>query len=123
MIDGSSSKRVEANSFDKDDFFTFWFYLINLWLPRAGVCVDNQDKANNKEEENISISRADKSSTGGVHIEQNLGRGGADVVKDSGISRRDKSEDLSTSGANKPGTGGADGEKDIGGVDAKKSQV
>ena len=47
-IDGSSSRGIGANFFDKDTFFIFWFHLINLHLPGAGVCGDDQGTANKK---------------------------------------------------------------------------
>lgn len=37
LIDGSGSKEVGVNFSDEDAFFTFWFYSINLYLPRASV--------------------------------------------------------------------------------------
>ena len=34
LMDGSSSRGVETNSFNEDAFFTLWFYLINIYLSK-----------------------------------------------------------------------------------------
>lgn len=47
-MDESNKKGLRTNSSDKDAFFTFQFYLINLCFLGAGICGDNQDIANKK---------------------------------------------------------------------------
>lgn len=41
LIEGSGSRKVGANSSNKDVFFTLYFYLINFHLLGAGVYGDN----------------------------------------------------------------------------------
>ena len=108
-MDGSGSKKVKAKSFDEDTFFTLWFHSINLCLPGAGVCKDDQSIANKKEAENTSTGRVDKPATGGVDKEEDPSTSGADAEENPG-----------TNGANKLGTDRGDGKKDLDGADIKE---
>lgn len=118
-IDGSGSREMRANSSDEDALFTLWFHLINLCLPGAGVCGDNQGIADKEKTENTGIGGADKPSTGGADVEKDSSIGRADAKKGLGTGEADKlskggtnvEEDLGTGGADAkegPGTGGAD---------------
>lgn len=40
-INSNNSRKMEANFFDQDAFFTFLFYLINSYLPGIGICGNN----------------------------------------------------------------------------------
>lgn len=57
LIDGSSSREIRANFFDKDIFFTFWFYLINIYLFRVIIYRNNQGIINKKKAKNIGIGK------------------------------------------------------------------
>lgn len=112
-INGSGSRRVGTNSSNEDVFFTFLFYLINFCLSKAGICSNNQGKANKEEAENIRTSGVDKLSTGGAAVEKDPCTGKADTEESPGTGGADKSgigkaDKLGTGGADKPGTGRAD---------------
>ena len=42
------NKKIKANFLDDNVFFTYWFYLINLFFPGFSVYKNNQDKATKK---------------------------------------------------------------------------
>lgn len=60
LIDGSGSRGVGANIFDEDTFFTLWLHLINLQLPGAGICGDDQGIADKKKAKNTGKGEAEK---------------------------------------------------------------
>lgn len=145
-MDKSSSRRVKANSFNEDTFFTLWFYSINFCLSGADECRDDQGTANKKKVKKIGIVGANKLGTIRADVEEDLGTSGVDIEKDSGIDRADKpgtgradvGKDPGKGGADKPGTGGADklgksgadksgigrlNKSDIGGVDKAEKQL
>lgn len=120
-MDSSDSRVMEANSSNKDAFFTLWFYSINLCFLGFGICKDDQGIANKEEVEKTSTGRATISSTGRVNVEkvEDLGISWIDIEKvaESGINKVDIEENLGTGGANKNkdlGIDGVDVKKDLG---------
>lgn len=100
-MDDNNSKKVGANSFNKNTFFTLWFYSINICFPWVGICENNQGIVNKEEAENIGTDGVDiKKKLGEIDEEEESGKGGADKL---GTSRVNVEED--------PGKGGADNEK------------
>lgn len=59
LINNSISKKIEANFFNKDTLFTFWFYSINNYFLSIDIYEDNQSIANRKNVKNIGIDKAD----------------------------------------------------------------
>lgn len=119
-MNGSGSRGVGANSFDEDALLTFCFHLINLCLPEAGICRNNQSIADKEEVENTGIGRADKSGIRGADIKKDPGPGGANVVEGPGTGGADKPEDPGIGGADKPSQSKVDREEDIGEADIEK---
>ena len=113
-MDSNGSRGVEANFSDEDALFTLWFPSINLCLPRAGICGDDQGTADKEEAENTSIGGANEPGTSGADVEKDPDTGGADAKEGPGISKADKPGIGGVDVEEDPGTGGADAEEDLG---------
>lgn len=90
-MNNSNSRKVEGKFSNKDVFFTFWFYLINLYFSRPDICKDNQSKIIKKKAKNTGTVGVNESGTGKVDIKKNSGTGGVDKSEDSGKSGGEKS--------------------------------
>lgn len=75
-INSSSSQKIEANFFDEDALFTFWFHLINSCFFVIGICRNNQGNTNKKKTEKIGINGANKPdiSKGNTKKVEDIGR-------------------------------------------------
>lgn len=102
-IDGSSSRKLEANSYDKNVFFTLQFYLINFCLSGAGIYRNDKNIANKKKIENIGTSGVNKLNTNRAEVEKEQRTGRTDAKNDLGKGRADKP---GINRVKKPGIGG-----------------
>lgn len=99
----------EAKFFDKDIFFSFQFFLINLYLLGVDIYWKNQSTANKKEAENTNTYGVDKLNTGKIDTKKSLGTGiavksntiGADIKNHSITSKTDAKKGSSIGEANK----------------------